>query len=205
MTHFDLVVKGLFAGLLISVMVGPIFFGLIQLALERSVRAALIYASGIWLSDLVYVRLVQTGLGYISDIPNFRLIFGTVGALLLVAFGLGIYFSPLRKKAFNKEGASTLMGYFLQGVAINVFNPFVFILWFSLLSNVSHEAAHHQWIFVGTLLSIVVITDIIKAYSAHKIGRMMTDSNLIKVKKLSGVLLGVFGLVLFVRTLLITG
>ena len=57
----DIICQGILAGLWINILVGPIFFGLIQLAAERGARAGLIYAAGIWLSDILLVFAVQNG------------------------------------------------------------------------------------------------------------------------------------------------
>jgi threonine/homoserine/homoserine lactone efflux protein len=197
-----LILKGLFAGLVISLLIGPIFFGLIQLAIEKSTKAALIFASGIWVSDIFYIMLVQKGLGYISNGVEFRLWFGIIGAIILAIFGALIYISPLNKQAISTVGIKRGIGYFFKGVVINVFNPFVFILWVSTLSSISNEPISRQWYFAGALLLVVATTDVLKAYYANKIGKLMNEQNLLRVKKASGVLLGVFGVILLVRTLI---
>lgn len=198
----DLILQGLFWGGAISLLVGPIFFGLIQISVEKSVKAAIIYASGIWISDIVYVLIIEQGLGYISDDIQFRMTFGIIGAILLVAFGVGIFFSPLKKQTITTVGIKSGIGYFFKGVAINVFNPFVFILWISILSNISSVPIGKHWHFIGPLLLVVAITDVLKAYYANKLGKLLNEKNLILVKKVSGMLLGMFGIVLLIRTLI---
>jgi threonine/homoserine/homoserine lactone efflux protein len=197
-----LILKGLFAGLVIAFLIGPIFFGLIQLAIEKSTKAALIFASGIWISDIVYIRIVQEGLGYISNGVEFKLWFGVIGAIILAIFGAFIFVSPLNKQAISTVGIKTGIGYFFKGVVINVFNPFVFILWVSTLSSISNEPIARQWYFAGALLFVVATTDILKAYYANKIGNVMNETNLSRIKKASGIMLGVFGIILLVRTLI---
>jgi len=196
-----LILKGLFAGLVITLLIGPIFFGLIQLAIEKSTKAALIFASGIWVSDIFYISVVQSGLGYISNGVEFRLWFGIIGSIILAIFGALIYMSPLNKQAISTVGIKTGIGYFFKGVVINIFNPFVFILWVSTLSSISNEPIARQWYFAGSLLFVVATTDILKAYYANKIGSLMNETNLLRIKRASGVMLGVFGIVLLIRTL----
>ena len=197
-----LIFEGLFWGGVISLLIGPIFFGLIQIAVEKSTKAALIFASGIWISDIIYIVLVQRGLGYISYDVDFKVSFGIIGAIILFAFGLGIFFSPLKKQTLKTVGIKSGIGYFFKGVAINVFNPFVFVLWISILTNVSDETYNRQWYFTGALLFVVATADVLKAYYANKLGNLLNDKNLLKVKKTAGFLIGVFGIILLVRTLL---
>jgi threonine/homoserine/homoserine lactone efflux protein len=133
---------------------------------------------------------------------EFKLWFGVIGAIILAIFGAFIFVSPLNKQAISTVGIKTGIGYFFKGVVINVFNPFVFILWVSTLSSISNEPIARQWYFAGALLFVVATTDILKAYYANKIGNVMNETNLSRIKKASGIMLGVFGIILLVRTLI---
>ncbi|MCP4121288.1 MAG: LysE family transporter [Bacteroidetes bacterium] len=197
-----LIFKGILAGLGISLLVGPLFFGLIQLSVERGFRAGVIFASGIWISDLLYVRVVQLGLGYIGNDATFQLASGIIGSLILIGFGLGVFFSPIKKGKLSTVNLSDAFSYFYKGVAINVFNPFVLLLWVSILSTIRLESIQNQWVFVGSMLSVVAATDVIKAGFSARIGENLKEARLMQVKRVSGVLLGCFGIALMVRTIL---
>lgn len=197
-----LIFKGIIAGLGISLLIGPLFFGLVQLSVERGFWAGVIFASGIWVSDLVYVRVVQLGLGYLGDDPAFQLAFGIAGSLILVAFGLTVFFGPIRQGSIRTVNLSDGFGYFTKGVAINVFNPFVLLLWVSILSSIRYEPVSNQWIFVASLLSVVAVADVAKAAFAARLGNGLHERRLRLMKRVAGVLLGAFGLVLLVRTVL---
>lgn len=198
----ELIIKGIVAGLAISIMVGPIFFGLIQLSVERGVKAGLVFASGIWLSDIFYVYVVQKGFGFIGEDPKFILTFGIIGSLILVAFGVGIYMSNVKKPLRGDIGVKNGVGYFFKGVFINLFNPAVLIIWVGIFSNISTFEVREQWYFVVSLLSVVAITDVIKAVFASQIGSQINETRLRFVKNTSAVTLASFGLFLLVRTIL---
>ena len=197
-----LIFKGILAGLGISLLVGPLFFGLIQLSVERGFWAGVIFASGIWVSDLLYVRVVQLGLGFIGNDPTFQLVFGIIGSLILMGFGVGIFFSPIKKGQLSTVNLSDAFSYFYKGVAINIFNPFVLLLWVSILSSIRFEPMQSQWIFVASMLSVVATTDVLKAGFSARIGENMRDERLMQIKRISGVLLGCFGIALMIRTIL---
>ncbi|MEZ5009425.1 MAG: LysE family transporter [Chitinophagales bacterium] len=198
----ELIIKGIVAGLAISIMVGPIFFGLIQISVERGIRAGIVFASGIWLSDIFYVYVVQKGFGFIGEDPKFILSFGIIGALILVAFGIGIYMSSVKKPLKEEIGVKNGAGYFIKGVFINLFNPAVLIIWVGIFSNISTFKVREQWFFVVSMLSVVAITDILKIVFASQIGSQLNEARLKIVKNTSAVTLASFGLFLLVRTLL---
>ena len=193
---------GIIIGLGVSLLVGPLFFGLIQLSIEKSVWAGIIFALGIWVSDLLYVRVVQLGLGYLGDDPTFQMVFGIVGSAILFFFGVGIFFSPIKKSKLSTVGMKDATSFFLKGVAINVFNPFVLILWVSIMGTIREQPMRSQWIFVASMLAVVATSDIIKAVFAARIGENMQEKRLGAIKKVSGIILGVFGIILLVRTIL---
>ncbi len=198
----DIVLKALVTGLGISIMVGPIFFGLIQLSVERGTRAGVIYASGIWISDLLFVLVVQKGLGYIGNDPNFILGFGLIGSVILIAFGVGIYASPMKRGKNIEISMKNAVQYFFKGVTINIFNPFVILLWVSVLSAINADSIHDQWLFVGVMFFVVATVDVLKVLFASKIISKLDDSKLVLIKNSSGIILGGFGVVLLIRTFL---
>lgn len=197
-----LIIKGILAGLGVSLLVGPLFFGLIQLSIERSFWAGILFASGIWISDLLYVRVVQLGLGYLGDDPTFQLAFGIIGSVILFLFGVGIFFSPLKTGKFSTVGMKDATSYFLKGAAINVFNPFVLLLWVSIMGSIQTQPLRSQWIFVAAMLSVVALADIFKAAFAARIGANLQEAKLMSIKRVSGVLIGIFGILLLMRTIL---
>ena len=97
---------------------------------------------------------------------------------------------------------SDAFSYFYKGVAINVFNPFVLLLWVSILSTIRFEPMRSQWIFVASMLSVVATTDVIKAGFSARIGANMKEARLMMLKRVSGVLLGCFGIALMIRTII---
>jgi hypothetical protein len=87
--------EGLSIGLLLSAMIGPVFFTLIQNSLENGFRYAAVLALGILVSDLIYVILTYLSVSIFASNPHFEVVLGFVGGLVLVGFGV----STLLKKA----------------------------------------------------------------------------------------------------------
>lgn len=92
----DLLIKGIFLGLTLSILVRPIIFALLQTAIERGFRAGAMVGFGVWVSDIMYILLAYFGVSYIVTITKyegFEEILGTIGGLVLIGFGLSTLFS----------------------------------------------------------------------------------------------------------------
>lgn len=124
----DIVFKGIGLGLLLSVLAGPMFFSLIQLGMERGLKAGIFLAAGQWLSDIIILILAYLGLNMLKSITNLSFYLSIIGGVALIVFGLAIFFTPAPAPT-DKEPitAKYLSGYFAKGFIINTFNPFPFV------------------------------------------------------------------------------
>ena len=57
MTYFDLILKGVVTGFILSIMIGPVFFVLLETSITKGIRAALALDFGVLLSDLLYILI----------------------------------------------------------------------------------------------------------------------------------------------------
>ena len=86
----DLLIKGIFLGLTLSILVGPIIFALLQTAIERGFRAGMMVGLGVWVSDLMYISIAYFGVSYIvaiTEYEGFEEILGTIGGFTLIGLG----------------------------------------------------------------------------------------------------------------------
>ena len=85
-------IEGLGFGFVLAIMTGPIFFVLLQTALEEGFRSGMLVVLGIFISDVLFVGALYFGLGTISTItnaPDFDFYLQMIGGVILVGFGLG--------------------------------------------------------------------------------------------------------------------
>jgi len=201
---------GIKVGLLLCIMVGPIFFALIQTGVEQGVRAGTMVGLGIWVSDLLFMLGVFWGISYISRITDwdyFSLTLGLGGSAILVLFGLG---ALLKAPAFeyyqlaDTQRVSSYFALFSKGFLINTINPFTVFFWMGLMSTViikDELQGGDATLYFSGVLGTVVITDFIKVLSAKKIRQVLRPVHLLWLRRVSGAALLLFGLVLFFRAL----
>jgi len=174
------VLEGIGMGLLLSLIIGPVFFALIQNSITKGFKYAVAMAAGVILSDAIYVFISYFGVSALSRFPNIEIWLGYLGGAFLIGFGIvsffkkgmvrpnsgGLAFSPPRKR----------IG-FLKGFSLNGINPFVLLFWASIAGLVQLRDDFTSLDIWGYYLGILVTVfsiDVAKAYGAQKIKRFIT-------------------------------
>ncbi len=205
----DIVWEGFKYGLLLTIMVGPIFFAIIQTSVEEGFTAGATVGFGIWFSDLLYILFVYFSVAYAAELLNnktFTLTTGLIGAAILVAIGIGVYLSkpPSFEYAIETKRRSSYFNLFTRGFLINTVNPFTIFFWFSIMSTIvvnNTLSSYQAFLFFGTIMGTVMTTDMIKAFLAKMISNKLTPKHIVLTRKITGILLALFGLGILLRVL----
>ena len=200
--------EGFSVGLLLSALIGPVFFALIQASLTNGFRNAAALATGILVSDLIYVLVTFFGIKFIAGFESFEVVLGLGGGLILMGFGINSIF---KKKVFrpNSGGMDLLRlkkrSAFAKGFGINGINPFVLLFWISIASLVqlkqTFTEADYAAYYAGILVTVFCI-DLVKAFIAKKLSPLVTDRTLFLLNKFVGVLMIFYGLRMIWQTLM---
>lgn len=212
---------GISWGLFLSMLIGPIFFALIQAGIEKGVKAGLILGLGIWMSDLLFVSIIYNGISSViglTEWSGFKPTIGILGGIILIGFGIGSLLSrptPLSIKLSNKEPDPTLRSVktpysalWLKGFLVNTVNPFTVLFWIGLLSTLStrpdFENTNVLLFFCG-LLGMIVLTDSLKVFLAKYIRQWMTINHILWIRRISGSAFLIFGVAMIIRVLFFEG
>lgn len=191
--------EGLSIGLLLSAMIGPVFFTLIQNSLENGFRYAAVLALGILVSDLIYVILTYLSVSIFASNPHFEIVLGFVGGMVLVGFGI----STLLKKQVSRPNSAGIplpkakrRTGFMKGFSINGINPFVMLFWISIAGLVNLKEGYGRaevWLFYTGILLTVFVIDLLKAFVAKQLSRFVTPKLMARLNYLVGLVLIYFG------------
>ncbi len=205
-------VDGIQTGLILCFLIGPIFFTLIQTGVERGFRAGAAVGLGIWMSDTLFLLAFYSGVSYIAQIlawDGFSLYVGLIGSVILAGFGTS---ALLTKPAFQNpsdlhfKSSSSYFSLWLKGFLINTINPFTVLFWFGLMSTTilkNTVKSTDVQIFFSGVIGTIIITDLIKIMLAKRIRRWLQPKHILLVRRVSGIALIVFGIVLLIRTIII--
>jgi threonine/homoserine/homoserine lactone efflux protein len=194
----DNILNGVLSGLVLALLIGPVFFTLIQTSIERGFRSGFFVAIGVCLSDAFYITVSYLGIYQIFDKGNFGEYLAYCGGIVLLMFGFYYVFIKNRKLAQGEEvkfrSPFRLM---LKGFIINGLTPTVLIFW---IGTVSIAADQFGYITPGkaipyfiTILVTVFTTDLIKAKLADKLRVVLTTNFLKGLNIVLGIGMIIFG------------
>lgn len=199
----EAVVKGVASGLLLAVLVGPVFFTLIQTSIERGFKSGVYVAVGISLSDALCIVIAYLGISLINS-PGFRIYLSYFGGAILLAFGIYYLFVKSRKPVIynpahiEERSPWRLMA---KGFVINGFNPMVLFFWIGTMSvatALGYTTPGMAAIFFGSIVVTVFVTDVIKAKLSDKLRILLTARTMKIMNLLVGVVMFGFGLKLII-------
>lgn len=204
----DLFLQGLFIGLTLSFMAGPILFLLVQTGIQEGFRAGLMVGVGEWVSDILFILFSYYAMNHIlhiSEAPYFAHVLGLGGGIVLISFGIGTLMKKSRQKPITEYVRTASYGkLFLKGFSINTFNPFTVLFWLGVTSTLVVNSDMQQegaYLFYSGIIGTIVVLDLLKIYSAKKLRNIMTYKRLNIVQKIIGFALVAFGVALIIRVL----
>ena len=211
-----MLLQGILLGISLSFLVGPLLFAIVEAGISQGFRAGVSVAAGIWISDLLYVFASFYGIEAMEAVvalPHFKMWAGLAGGLLLTGFGLGSFLKAQKQIQLPKslQGASqalaiqpkTYLWWWIRGFLLNTINPGTVFFWLGIVTAVvvpSGWKRAEMLVFFGGMLATLILTDTLKAWAAKRLRRFLTPGHIQQIQRGLGVLLIVFGLVLFARS-----
>jgi threonine/homoserine/homoserine lactone efflux protein len=201
-------IKGILLGLTLSVIVGPVFFVLLQATIERGSKAGLIFVSGVWLSDFLYMIAAFYGIAGIHTMAgstDFHLWMSWMGGLLLLTFGILnlLKSKPVIQSTDNPQITNNYGQLWIKGFLINSTNPGTILFWIGPASTSATDAQANPmdaWILLISLYVTIVVTDLLKILFAKRLRQNMKGENILRLRQISGWALILFGLFLIYKT-----
>jgi threonine/homoserine/homoserine lactone efflux protein len=211
-------------GFLLSIMIGPVFFVLLEISITKGFKSAMIFDAGVLLSDLFYI-VISLFFAYqlkgLGDVKN-NLILSVLGGALFIAYGVyNLFFKQVtmgtgaldeelldseekaNKSSKNKDNSMLV----LKGFMLNLLNPGVVIYWLAIIAKgfdlvAPYESDAHIVIFITIILITFFGIDCLKAYVANKIKPLVTVKLLRGLNGLIGFVFLGTGVFLILRQLL---
>ena len=70
--QMEIILNGIISGLVLALLVGPVFFTILQTSIERGFGSGALVAIGVSLSDAFYITLTYLGVYRLFDNGTFR-------------------------------------------------------------------------------------------------------------------------------------
>ncbi|WP_066757151.1 LysE family translocator [Crocinitomix algicola] len=215
----EIIIGGLGYGLLLSIMVGPAFFILVETSITKGIKAALFLDLGVLISDLVYVTIAFLFFREVNALmeSDNRYILRIIGGTAFILFGIFNLLKTRQKNVLptNKfPKAETLRAtnpvmMVLKGFMINALNPGVLFYWLSLMTlipeapeNLKIDHVYTQMIYIGIILVTFFSVDVLKISGAKMLKDFLTPSWIRVVNMVLGFILIFCGILFLVQGIL---
>lgn len=189
---------GLGTGMIMSIMLGTVFFALIQNSIDNGFKSGMYISLGVILSDIILISITYFNSTLIPEGGTTEQIVRICGAIFLLIYGISNLLNK-KKIAYPKTGKGQVLYFMGIGFLLNILNPGNFIGWTVVSTSLSQVAQYSNLdtvlYYVGALSAIFGMETLI-SYGAVQLKRFVTLKFLMMVDRVVGVLFLIFAVVL---------
>lgn len=206
----DILFTGLSLGIFLSFMIGPVFFILIETSLTKGIKAALIFDIGVILADICFIMIAYFSsfklINQIKDEPALFLFGGAIMATYgFISF---VKLQKLKKAEIHIESNQYKNNYLTllaKGFLLNFINVGVLGFWLGIIITIGPQLDMNPQKLLEFFIFVItayIATDISKILLAKQLKNKLTSKNILKIKKISCVVLIIFGFVIMSKSVI---
>jgi threonine/homoserine/homoserine lactone efflux protein len=195
----DIVLKGIISGIVLALLIGPVFFTIIQTSMERGFWSGVFVAIGVSCSDAIYILVSYLGLVQLMEAEPLRHYLAYGGGIILMIFGLYYLFVKSKKLThFDPEKVHTRSWFRLvaKGFIINGLSPMVLFFWIATVgvatTRMQYTSNNQIFAFFSSIVCTVFATDVLKAKLADRLRVVLTPGIVRAMNIVLGIVLVVF-------------
>jgi len=199
---FQIIKSGILLGLFLSMLIGPVFFVLLETSIRRGIRDAIFVDVGVLLADVLYLFLAYFSAERIMIWLEKYEFLKFIGAGIIILYGL---YTIISKKApqvspnidLKQLKRPNVFGLISKGIALNAMNPAVLAYW---LFVCTYQVKGHNIegvnvvVFFVVCLGTMFLIDLLKIYFASKLKKKLTPRNVATVSVVVGAILIFIGI-----------
>ncbi len=209
------VLNGIIFGFLLSFLLGPAFFVLIETSIKKGFKSAVFLDLGILLSDAIYLLaslfVAEKINSWLNENSYIKYIAGSIFILLGV---ISIYrnYSNLKTEnnlSNNLSGIETNtddivypLQLIIKGLGLNAINPGVLVFWIAACTYATNELNFEGiqlMYYFGTTLITMFSIDLLKIYFSSKLKTTLTNKTISILGISIGCLLIFFGFAVYFK------
>ena len=198
-----LLINGLGFGVMVSAPLGPLGVLCIQRTINKGFLSGFVSGFGAAIADIIYASIAGFGISIIADfLEAQQLIIRAVGGIILVVLGYMIFMSnPVNQLRRHKTKKSSYLGDFISSFFITITNPLTVVVFGVAFTSVGLNEGNSlesvvlilSGVFFGALFWWMGLTFLVNIFR-----NKIRLRNLWWINKITGVLVAIFGVVVFV-------
>jgi threonine/homoserine/homoserine lactone efflux protein len=189
---------GLLTGLLLSLMLGTVFFCLVQNSITNGFKSGIFISTGVIISDIILIVLSYFNAYLFPSGGTTELIVRICGALFLLIMGISNLRSH-KKVLFPKADSKSPLILGSKGFMLNILNPANYFSWLAVaatLSNVLHFTNSQRWLYYAGALCSIFGIEMLISYGASWLKKYISATFLQRLDMVLGIVFIIFSLLL---------
>jgi len=195
---------GLLTGLLFSLMLGTVFFCLVQNSITNGFKSGIYISIGVIISDIILIVLSYFNTYLFPSGGKTELIVRLCGAAFLLIMGISNLRSH-KKVLFPVADSKKPLILGSKGFMINILNPANYLSWLAVaatVSNVLHFSNGQRWLYYTGALCSIFGMEILISFGASWLKKYISATFLQRLDMVLGIVFIVFSLLLLKPILL---
>ena len=191
---------GYIAGMVLSLMLGTVFFTLIQNSIDNGMWSSIFIICGVIFSDILMIVAGHFNASLIPAGGTTEMIVRVLGAIFLLIYG-SLNLTGKKHILYPKSARGNFSIQFTRGFLLNLLNPGNFIAWLAIatqLTLVYNYTPGQANAFYAGAVSAIFINEVIISYSAYSLKRFFTDNLLNKLGYVIGIIFIGFAIYLLI-------
>jgi threonine/homoserine/homoserine lactone efflux protein len=149
-----IMLNGLLTGLILQIAIGPVFFFILNICLQRSVVDGLFAVAAVTLVDYFFIVLAVLGIGKLLEKSKIKFALGIISSIILILFGILMIFSTSPSHPVTNPNSvveSNYIASFISAFVLTISSPLTIVFWTGLFASKAIERgyAQKQLIFFG--------------------------------------------------------
>jgi L-lysine exporter family protein LysE/ArgO len=189
---------GLLTGLILSSMLGTVFFCLVQNSIINGFKSGAYVSTGVIISDIILILLTYFSATLFPQGGNTEMIVRICGAVFLATMGISNLQSH-KKILFPKADNKNPLVLASKGFMLNVLNPGNYLSWLAVaatLHNVLHFSSGERWLYYTGALSGIFCMEMLISFAATWFKKFISDKFLHRIDVVLGIVFIIFSLLL---------
>ncbi|AZO94608.1 LysE family transporter [Halocella sp. SP3-1] len=135
------ILRGLTTGLILQIAIGPVFFFLVNIALQKSLVDGLFAVFAVTIVDYLYIVLAIAGIGRLLEKKKVKKILVFISSVVLIGFGFYMAVSVLDSVDINMtiNHSSNVYQSFISAFILTISSPLTILFWTSVFAARSVE------------------------------------------------------------------
>lgn len=193
-------------GLLLSFMLGPVFFVLLETSATKGFRAGVSFDIGVIIADICFLLIAYfSSFQLLENLSNQPGLF-VFGGMILLVYGIYLFFKKAKttpsKGIHPKISIGGYMGLVAKGFLLNFINIGVLAFWLGLIIVIGPSLDNdpeRMYVFFGSMILVYFMVDLVKILLAKQLKGYLTPERIVLISKGLGILLVLCGIVLITK------